>query len=103
MNVDSTGEDDRDARRRLRDFVRPGVIGSLLLHGAVLGLLLYQIGAPPDETTVIPVEMVPLVEETASVAQQPGAPAAPGTNSSRRLASVAPPRTPVPRPRVQPT
>jgi hypothetical protein len=103
MNVDGTGKDDRDGRTRLRDFARPGVIGSLLLHAAVLVLLLYQIGAPPDEVAVIPVEMVPLVEELASVAQQPGAPAAPGANSSTRLASVTPPRTPVPRPRAAPT
>lgn len=101
MELDGTGQDDRSERRRLRDFVRPGVIGSLLLHAAVLGLLLYQIGAPPIEVPVIPVDVVQLAEETASVAREPDAPTAPGANSSPRLASVVPPRPTQP-PRAQP-
>ena len=84
--------------RRWRDAVRPGVIGSLLLHVAVLGLLLYQVGVPPVLLSVIPVELVQLAEQTATPTPQPGAAVQPSAGSPQ-VASVAPPR---PAPRAQP-
>ena len=83
--------------RRWRDVVRPGVIGSLVLHVAVLVLLLYQVGVPPVLLSVIPVEVVQLAAQTATPTPQPDAPAQQGASASPRVASVAPPRA-VPRP-----
>jgi outer membrane biosynthesis protein TonB len=88
-----------EGTRRWRDAVRPGVIGSLVLHAAVLGLLLYQVGVPPVQLPVIPVEMVQLAEQTATPSPQPNAPVQPGAGSAPQVASVAPPR---PAPRAQP-
>ena len=86
-----------EGTRRWRDAVRPGVIGSLVLHVAVLGLLLYQVGVPPALLSVIPVEMVQLAEETATPSPQPDAPVQPSASAgSPQVASVAPPR-PAPR------
>jgi hypothetical protein len=79
--------------------VRPGVIGSLVLHVAVLGFLLYQVGGPPDPVSVIPVEMVQLAEQTATPFPQPDAAPQPSTGSRPQVASVAPPR---PRPPAAP-
>ena len=86
-------------RKTWRDAVRPGVIGSLVLHVAALGLLLYQVGGPPVLLSVIPVELVQLAEQTATPTPQPDAPVQPGAGSSPRVASVAPPRA---APRAQP-
>lgn len=86
-------------RRSWRDALRPGVIGSLVLHVAALVLLLYQVGVPPVLLSVIPVEMVPFAEETATPAPQPNAPVQPSAGASPQVASVAPPR---PAPRAQP-
>ena len=98
MSEDGRQADERSPRRKLRDVARPGVIGSLVLHAAVLGFLLYEIGVPPALVAVIPVELVQFAEQTASRTPQPDAAAAlPGAGSSQRLASVAPLRT-VPRP-----
>jgi outer membrane biosynthesis protein TonB len=98
--MDDGGTDGgEEGTRRWRDAVRPGVIGSLMLHVAALGLLLYQVGVPPVLLSVIPVEMVQLAEETATPAPQPNAPVQPGAGSSPQVASVAPPR---PAPRAQP-
>jgi hypothetical protein len=88
MNVDATGQEDQSASARLANYIRPGVIGSLLLHAGVLGLLLYQIGTPPEAVSVIPVDMVQLAEQTAT-AQQPVTAPVP---TAPRVASVAPPR-----------
>jgi hypothetical protein len=85
--------------RRWRDAVRPGVIGSLMLHVAALGLLLYQVGVPPVLLSVVPVELVQLAEQTATPSPQPDAPVQPSAGSSPRVASVAPPRA---APRAQP-
>ena len=63
----------KEGTRRWRDAVRPGVIGSLVLHVAALGLLLYQVGVPPVLLSVIPVELVQLAEQTATPAPQPDA------------------------------
>jgi hypothetical protein len=93
MSEDGTEGDDRSARAKLRDVARPGVIGSLVLHAAVLGLLLYEIGVPPVLIPVIQVELVQLFEQTALRSPQPDATAAlPSAGASQRLASVAPPR-----------
>ena len=89
----------KEGTRRWRDAVRPGVIGSLMLHVAALGLLLYQVGVPPVLLSVIPVELVQLAEQTATPSPQPDAPVQPSAGSSPRLASVTPPR---PAPRAQP-
>ena len=89
---DGTDGGEQGTRRSWRDAVRPGVIGSLVLHVAVLGLLLYQVGVPPALLSVIPVELVQLAEQTATPAPQPNAPVQPSTGSSARVASVAPPR-----------
>src|SRR5262245_23795508 len=100
MSEDRPERDDRSTHSRLRDFARPGVVGSLLLHAVVLGLLLYQIGAPPDAVPVIPVEFVQLAEQTAAPTPQPNTPAQPNAG---RVASVAPPRaTPQTRPAPTP-
>jgi hypothetical protein len=94
MSDNGTEGDEPGARARLRDVARPGVIGSLVLHLAVLGLLLYQVGVPPVLLSVIPVELVQLAEQTASQSPQPDAPPAlPSAGSSQRQASLAPPRT----------
>jgi hypothetical protein len=98
--MDGTEQEDRSVRARLADFVRPGVLGSLLLHAAVLGLLFYQIGAPPPPVSVIPVDMVQLAEETATTDQQPVTTAV--APSVPRVASVAPPRAAVQPPRAEP-
>ena len=93
MSDGGTDGGEQTTRRTWRDVVRPGVVGSLVLHIAVLGLLLYQVGVPPVLLSIIPVEVVQLVEETASPTPQPEAKAAlPERGSSERLASVAPPR-----------
>jgi hypothetical protein len=86
-------------RRTWRVALRPGVIGSLILHAALLGLLLYRVGVPPVLLTVIPVEMVQLAEQTATPAPQPDAAPQPSTGSRPQVASVAPPR---PRPPAAP-
>jgi hypothetical protein len=96
IGTNGSGE---DARKRWRDAVRPGVIGSFLLHVAALGLLLYQVGVPPVLLSVIPVEVVQLAEQTATPSPQLDAPVQPNAGSSPQVASVAPPR---PVPRVQP-
>jgi hypothetical protein len=83
--------------RKWRDAVRPGVIGSFVLHVAVLVFLLYQVGVPPVLLSVIPVEVVQLAEQTATPTPQPDAPVQQGASASPRVASVAPPRA-VPRP-----
>jgi len=104
MSDDGTQAENRSTWAKLRLVARPGVIGSLVLHGAVLGLLLYQIGVPPAFIPVIPVELVQFFEQTTSQSPQPDAKAAlPSAGSSQRLASVAPPRTaPRPAPRPEP-
>ena len=89
----------KEGTRRWRDAVRPGVIGSLMLHVAALGLLLYQVGGPPVLLSVIPVELVQLAEQTATPTPQPDARRAAERRSSPRVASVAPPRA---APRAQP-
>jgi hypothetical protein len=99
MDAERTGEEDGRAWWRLKEFVRPGVVGSLFLHAAVLAFLLYQVGAPPPPVSVIPVEMVQLAEETATTTPQPAAAAAP---AAPRVASVAPPRASVQPPRIAP-
>lgn len=94
MSEERTETSEQASRRRLRELVRPGVIGSFVLHGAVLGFLLYEIGVPPALIPVIPVELVQLFDQTVSASPQPDAKAAlpsAGT-SSKQLASVAPPR-----------
>ena len=104
MSDDGTQSEDRSTRAKLRAVVRPGVVGSLVLHGAVLGLLLYQMGVPPALIPVIPVELVQFIEQTTSQSPLPDAKAAlPSAGSSQRLASVAPPRAaPRPAPRTEP-
>jgi hypothetical protein len=106
MSENSTESNDRSPRARLRDVARPGVIGSIVLHAAVLGLLLYAVGVPPVLIPVIPVELVPIFEQTASQSPSPDAKAAlPSAGSPRQLASVAPPRAAreaAPRPRPVP-
>jgi len=94
MNDGGTESDGEVPRRTWRDAMRPGVIGSLVLHFAVLGLLLYQVGVPPALVSVIPVELVQLAEQTATPAPQPNAPVQPSASagSSPQVASVAPPR-----------
>jgi hypothetical protein len=106
---DGTNSGEGGGRSGLRDLVRPGVIGSLVLHVSVLGLLLYQVGVPPVFLSVIPVELVQLAEQTAAPAPQPGSPVQPSAGSAPRVASVAPPRaapravpTPVPAPPAAP-
>jgi outer membrane biosynthesis protein TonB len=102
MGDDGTQADDRSTRATLRKIARPGVIGSFVLHAAVLGLLLYQIGVPPALIPVIPVELVQFFEQTTSPSPQPETKAAlPGAGASEQLASVAPPR-PAPRPEPAP-
>ena len=97
MNETGTDSGGEGPRRTWRHAMRPGVIGSLALHVAILGLLLYQVGVPPVLLTVIPVEMVQLAEQTATPAPQPDAPVQPNAGSSSpRVASVTPPR-PAPR------
>ena len=97
-----TDGDGQGGRRRLREIVRPGVLGSLALHIVVLALLLYQVGVPPVLLSIIPVEVVQLAEQTTSQTPQNAPAAAVGAGTSEKLASVAPPRaTPSP-PRPQP-
>lgn len=96
---DGTTDGGGKGTRRWRAAARPGVIGSFVLHVAVLGLLLYQVGVPPELLSVIPVEVVQLAEATATPAPQPDAPVQPSAGSSPRVASVPPPR---PAPRAQP-
>ena len=79
-------------RSTLRAFVRPGVVGSLVLHIVVLALLLYQVGVPPVLLSIIPIEVVQLAEQTTSKSPQNAPATASGASSSERLASVAPPR-----------
>jgi hypothetical protein len=90
----SDGKDggEQSTRPRWRDVVRPGVIGSLVLHATLLAFVLYRVGVQPVLLTVIPVEMVQLAEQTATPAPQPDAATRPSTGSSPRVASVAPPR-----------
>ncbi len=104
MSEIGTQAEDRSTRAKLRAVARPGVIGSIVLHGAVLGLLLYRIGVPPALIPIIPVELVQFIEQTNSQAPLPDAKAAlPSAGSSQRLASVAPPRpAPRPAPRSEP-
>jgi hypothetical protein len=102
MSDSGTAGDDRRTRTKLRDVVRPGVIGSLVLHVAVLSLLLYQVGVPPVLLSIIPVEVVELAEQTTSQSPPNATAAAPGAGSSQRLASVAPPRAAPAPPRPQP-
>ena len=111
MDESGIGTEVRNARRTLRDVVRPGVVGSLMLHIAALALLLYQVGVPPVLLSVVPVELVQLAEQSASQSPQPdAAPALPSAGPSQRLASVAPPRAapqvarrPAPAPTTAPT
>jgi membrane protein involved in colicin uptake len=99
MSNSGTQGDELGKRKMLRDVVRPGVIGSFVLHVAVLALLLYQVGVPPVLLSIIPVEVVQLAEQTTSQSPQPNATAAaPGVGTSDRLASVAPPRAARPSP-----
>ena len=104
MSDSGTQADDRSTRATLRAVARPGVIGSFVLHGVALGLLLYQMGVPPALIPVIPVELVQFFEQTTSQSRQPDAKAAlPSAGSSQQLASVAPPRAaPRPAPRPEP-
>jgi hypothetical protein len=88
-------------RERWRVLTRPGVIGSFLLHSALLGFLLYEI-APPVLLAIIPVEFVQLADETVSSPPQPEGQASSQTRPAPRVASVAPPRAAAPRVRPQP-
>jgi hypothetical protein len=56
-----------DANDTLK-WLRPGVVGSLALHAAIVFLLLYRSSQPPAETppAILPVEVVELEEETIS-------------------------------------
>src|SRR5215471_6424086 len=70
----------------------PGVLGSLLLHVAALAFLLYRVGVVEVPLPLVPVEVVPLAEETTTPAPAPDVqPQARPAN--RQVASVAPPRT----------
>ena len=104
MTDDGQQTDEQSKQPRLRAMTRPGVIGSIVLHATVLGLLLYEVGVPPALVPVIPVELVQFFEQTTSQAPQPDAKAAlPTAGTSDRLASVQPPRTaPRPVPRSEP-
>ena len=103
MSLGGTEEVERSARARFRDALRPGVLGSMLVHAAVLGFLLYRVGAPPDLVPFIPVDVVQLAEETTSVTPQPNVIAPrPGAAPSPQVASVAPPRRAPPVPRAVP-
>jgi hypothetical protein len=89
------------AGERWRVLTRPGVIGSFLLHSALLGFLLYEI-APPVLLAVIPVEVVQLADETVSPPPQPDNQPSSTARPAPRVASVAPPRAAAPRVRPQP-
>ena len=102
MSDGSTDSSEPRTRTVVRNVVRPGVVGSLALHIAVLGLLLYQVGVPPVLLSLIPVEVVQLAEQTTSQSPQ-NTPAASSTaGASQKLASVAPPRAAPSPPRPQP-
>lgn len=92
----------RPARRRT-DRMGPGVIASIVLHGAVAALILFGLpkllNAPAEAPTAIPVDLVRLAEKTAS----PPAPekAEAPQEKAPEQAALTPPQ-PVPAPETPP-